>query len=277
VLDGPGLCTINHGSTGATELLTGKHHHGDPNYSRLSYHSHLTWEADAPAATGGTAQTLGLRDLRPDQTPVPAIAVDARASAGYEPISEVWWGGWSDGALYRQVRLGRSNLPGHPRADLADIPVARGVLRIVRPRIHHPYELELGHYGVPHLGAAANYSERRVRGRTALLVRGRGVRLALVLLTGWQTARAVVQTGTNAEAETSTVPVAVRREERAFSGMPCCAALLLHALDDRDWSEDELLPVDPACCDSCDGRWLEPLQVAGARIDFDGIDGRVSL
>ena len=58
-----GLCLVNHGKTGTSEIIPGKVYYEDPNYSKLAYNTHFPWEDHDPQ--GGTAMEYSFRSLDP--------------------------------------------------------------------------------------------------------------------------------------------------------------------------------------------------------------------
>ncbi|HZH71027.1 MAG TPA: DUF2264 domain-containing protein, partial [Mariniphaga sp.] len=63
LLENPGLVLVNHGKTGASEIVPGKVYYDDPNYSKLIYNTHFPWEDHDPQ--GGTDMEYSFRSLDP--------------------------------------------------------------------------------------------------------------------------------------------------------------------------------------------------------------------
>ena len=117
-----------------------------------------------------------------------------------------------DGILYRlqnthPVGLGDPNKGGVSRGperiDLVDIPISGGVIRVDRVRVPYRYELQLGHFALPHLLGDCAIIEKAGNGLTASIADGR--KLAMIPVHGWDSIKTTTHTGLNPEAEESTV------------------------------------------------------------------------
>ena len=62
VLEKPGIVLVNHGSSGASEIISGKVYDDDHNYSKLVFNTHFPWEDHNPQ--GGTSQEYSFRQPR---------------------------------------------------------------------------------------------------------------------------------------------------------------------------------------------------------------------
>ena len=229
VANAPGLCITQHGTSGSVELRPGKAEPDDPSYNRLAYHSAFPWEAHDPAL--GSAMHYTRRTDNP-----------VTGEAHRFPV-KIHWIGHHGGVLYRQLRMSH-HIMGCPAVlDLADIAVPAGLLRVDRPRLYLSGELRLCHYALPHLeGRPAELEHRSPFGFPALIARIPGRQVALVALSGWDDLGSAVHTGFSPEADDSTLIFATHRHGRYPSLTPK-VALLLHRLDDRPWTDEELVPV----------------------------------
>ena len=63
VLDKPGLVLVNHGSSGTSEIISGKVYDEDHNHSKIVFNTHFPWEDHNPQ--GGTSQEYSFRSLDP--------------------------------------------------------------------------------------------------------------------------------------------------------------------------------------------------------------------
>ena len=229
VLDAPGIVISNHGSTGTTEVRPGKvpgGKKGNPNYTRLVYNTAFPWEDDSP--TGAFAGTYSCHQLEyPD--------------SGFAGNQNLRYVGMKDGVLYRSA-----DLPGWlARADLAEIIVPGGVLRVDRISLPFPHELHLGHFSMPHVGGKApKVNIREKDGRIVALCHGNLRQLALVAYHGWDGVAAAEHTGLSAETDKSTVLYAHRRREKPYTGMVQAVTLLLHKTDPERFLDHELDPIE---------------------------------
>ena len=130
---------------------------------------------------------------------------------------------------------------GPERIDLADIPIPGGVIRVDRVRVPYRYELQLGHYALPHLEGEAARVEQAGEGLIASI--GDGRKLAMIPVHGWNRIKVTTHKGLNPETDESTVLYTERIRERDYSGMEVFVTVLLHRLDGGDWTEEELDPI----------------------------------
>jgi len=252
VLEKPGLVLVNHGLTGASEIIPGKTYYDDPNYSKLVYNTHFPWEDHDPE--GGTAmeyafRSLDPRDLRGDDINFyltgKKIGNDAAANADFGISRSMVFNGYRDGVLYRQaiMRKPPNNGVGYI-VDLAEAVLPGGVIRVDRSRLAFEHELTLGHFGLPHLDGVAAKVRHFADGRRKIITAAiAGRRVALIAYSGWDGLEARVHRNRNAEADESTVAYAFKRRTAKNPAMELMITILLHRRDDGDWTEAELDPV----------------------------------
>ena len=225
-LPGPGLTIAMHGSTGTSELRPGKVAMGKQNllYTRLAYNT--AFPAEEQNLSGATAGTYAARQL---DTDLPFAASTA-----------VRYVGQRDSVLYRQC-----DIPGWMgRIDLAEVIIPGGCIRIDRVALAYPYELRLGHYGLPHMTGQPVIHRPGVGEGQAVTVNGEdGRALAIVARHGWDSVDCEAHTGLNPESEQSTVPFAKRRRPTDHSGMDLLVTVLLHRTDGRTWTAEQLSPI----------------------------------
>jgi len=288
VLAKPGLVLVNHGSSGASEIISGKVYDDDHNYSKLVFNTHFPWEDHNPR--GGTSQEYSFRSLDPRDLSGTDInfyltgrAVDNAASknAAYSTSQSILFNGERDGVLYRQLLMRKppNNGVGYI-IDLAEITVPGGVIRVDRCRMAFEHELTLGHFGLPHVGGRAavvrSFGEGNRKGLTASIP---GRQTALIAYDGWDEIQAQVHRGFNTEAEESTVLFVHRRRTAQNPRMELMITVLLHKTDDTDWTEEELSPLkniklmDVTPSGSVIGAELTLTDGTKHLIDFKDIDG----
>jgi hypothetical protein len=252
LLDKPGLVLVNHGSSGASEIISGKVYDDDHNYSKLVFNTHFPWEDHDPQ--GGTAQEYSVRSLDPRDLRGVDInfyltgrAVDnaAARNAVYVTSQSILFNGARDGVLYRQLLMRKppNNGVGYI-IDLAEITVPGGVVRMDRCRLAFEHELTLGHFGVPHAGGkkaeVEGFAEGTKKGLTASVP---GRRVALIVYHGWDSLHSRVHRGFNAEADESTVLFAYRKRTAGNPAMELMIAVMLHKTDNTAWTKEELSPL----------------------------------
>ncbi|MDF7824602.1 DUF2264 domain-containing protein [Pontiellaceae bacterium B12227] len=232
-LSGPGMQIVNHGTTGTTELRTGKVKLHETYYNQLQFNPDFPLETETPLGTNAASYSIREKDMVHD----------------FRIPLDVAFNKFEDDILYRlqntqPVGLGDPNKGGvnrgPERIDLADITIPGGVIRVDRVRVPYRYELQLGHFALPHLEGPAQV-EKCAEGLVASIKDGR--KLAMIPVHGWDRIDAAAHHKLNPEADESTVLYCERIREQDYSGMEVFVTVLLHRLDGGDWTEDELNPI----------------------------------
>ena len=249
VLTKPGLVLVNHGSSGTSEIISGKVYDDDHNYSKLVFNTHFPWEDHNPA--GGTSQEYSFRSLDPRDLSGVDInfyltgkTVDNAESkkAEYTTSQSILFNGVRDGVLYRQLIMRKPPYNGVGYIiDLAEITIPGGVVRVDRCRLAFEHEMTLGHFGLPHMDAAAAEIKRIDNSsRQGLIASIPGRQVALFAYNGWDKLDALQETGRNAEADDSTVLYAYRKRTAQNPAMELMITVMLHKTDDDDWTDQQL-------------------------------------
>lgn len=291
ILENPGLVLVNHGKTGASEIIPGKVYYDDPNYSKLVYNTHFPWEDHDPQ--GGTAMEYSYRSHDPRDTRGDDVnfyltgkteSNDSEKNSYFSISQSMMFNGVRKDVLYRQAIMRRppNNGVGYI-IDLAGITVPGGMIRVDRCRMAFEYELTLGHFGLPHLGGKpASVSRNTYADREVITASIPGRRLALILYRGWDAADVRVHRDCNAEADESTVIYARKKRLEKNPPMELMIAVLLHKRDDSEWTADELAPVKSIqVCEvmpsgSPMGAFITLNKGEEYEIDFQDIDGKRS-
>ncbi len=252
ILESPGLVLVNHGKTGTSEIIPGKVYYDDPNYSKLVYNTHFPWEDHNPQ--GGTSMEYSYRsqdprDVRGDDVNFYltglAVANDSEKNRAYTISQSMLFNGVRDGVLYRQaiMRKPPNNGVGYI-IDLAEITIPGGVIRVDRSRLAFEYELTLGHFGLPHLnGEKAVVKQFEDGDKKVITAAISGRQLALITYSGWDSLESMVHQNRNAEADESTVIYARKKRMDKNPAMELMITVMLHKMDDSDWTEAELSPI----------------------------------
>ncbi len=288
VLEKPGLILVNHGKTGASEIVPGKTYYDDPNYSKLAYNTYFPWEDHDPE--GGTAmeyafRSLDPRDLRGDDINFyltgKTIKNEAAAKADYTTSKSMVYNGIRGEVLYRQaiMRQPPNNGVGYI-IDLAEVCIPGGVLRVDRSRLAFEHELTLGCYGLPHLNGKPALTRTFANARRKVLTAAiPGRRVAIVAYSGWDDLATLVHSGRNAETDESTVVYAHKKRLTKNPAMELMISVLLHRTDDGSWTDEELDPVksieimDITPSYSALGVRLQLRDGRSLMVDFADIDG----
>jgi len=288
VLEKPGIVLVNHGSSGSSEIVSGKVYDDDHNYSKLVFNTHFPWEDHN--VQGGTSQEYSFRSLDPRDLRGVDInfyltgrKVDNAASkdAAYVTSQSILFNGVRYGVLYRQLIMRKppNNGVGYI-IDLAEITVPGGVIRIDRCRLAFEHELTLGHFGLPHFdgkkAALHTFTDEMKQGITASIP-GRSV--AMIAYHGWDSIQSQVHSGFNAEAEESTVLFVHRKRTAKNPAMELMITAMLHKTDDTAWTPEELNPVkaiqimEVTPSGSVLGAEITLADDMTHRVDFKNIDG----
>ena len=252
VLESPGLVLVNHGKTGTSEIIPGKVYYDDPNYSKLVYNTHFPWEDHNPQ--GGTSmeysfRSLDPRDVRGDDVNFyltgKVVENDSEKNGLFTTSQSMLFNGVRNDVLYRQaiMRKPPNNGVGYI-IDLAEITIPGGVIRVDRSRLAFEYELTLGHFGMPHLdGKKAVINQFERDGKKVITAAIPGRQIALIIYHGWDTLDYLVHENRNAEADQSTVIYAHKRRMAKNPPMELMISVMLHKMDDSEWTEEELSPI----------------------------------
>ncbi|MDD5849352.1 MAG: DUF2264 domain-containing protein [Firmicutes bacterium] len=280
VLDGPGLCTSNHPANGETLLRTGKvvKDASDTRsmwaYGKLCYSTKYPWEA----VSVSEQYELTYEESGRECSRIP----NALFYCG--PKKEV---------LYRRAFFSLSTgteMHWLDAMDLADFPVAEGILRCDRIRLcHRPSRLTLGSFGFPDNETTVQTKEGP-NGEKAMILKGTDAmgqprQLAMTIFAGWQDLSLMQGTGTNPDSAKSLILAASVRYQHHYDAAEPHVLLsqVLTREDGKDFTEEELFPIEKI-------DWEDPWQsgVYGAvtlhmrdglihRIDYTGIEARLTI
>ena len=282
------IVLVNHGSSGSSEIVSGKVYDDDHNYSKLVFNTHFPWENHN--RKGGTSQEYSFRSLDPRDLRgvdinfyLTGLTVDntAAKSGAYSTSQSILFNGVRNGVLYRQLILRKppNNGVGY-LIDLAEITVPGGVVRVDRCRLAFEHELTLGHFGLPHMNGESAvvraFEKGRERGITASIP---GRQVALIAYSGWDEIESQVHRGFNAEADESTVLYVHRKRTAKNPPMELMITAMLHKTDDSEWTKDQLSPVkdvrivDVTPSGSVLGAEITLADGAVYVVDFKDVDG----
>lgn len=291
VLESPGLVLVNHGKTGASEIIPGKVYYDDPNYSKLVYNTHFPWEDHNPH--GGTSMEYSFRsqdprDVRGDDVNFyltgKTVENDSEKNRSYTTSQSMLFNGVRNDVLYRQaiMRKPPNNGVGYI-IDLAEITIPGGVIRVDRSRLAFEYELTLGHFGLPHIdGIKPVINQFEVGDKKVITAAIPGRQIALITYNGWDNLDYLIHKDRNTEADESTVIYAYKKRMAKNPPMELMITVMLHKMDDSEWTEEELSPIKEFSIMDITPTW----SALGAtitlhnndkfEIDFKDIDGKRS-
>lgn len=276
-LKGPGIVSVQYGQTGVTELHTGKVASSDQNYNKLCYNTHFPWEDED--LNKASAMQYILKTKQDSTTDVSNVQPNLK---GCSPV-KIYYIGVNKGVIYRQIILGEYYLGGIGLTiDLAEIVLPQGILRVDRCRLGGAHILQLGHFGLPHIGDNKPVIDHtKVDGNHCITGSIQGRQLAFVTLNGWDKLAVDCHTGKNAETDDSTVIYASREKESYKDAtIDLLISLMLHRTDNKSWDKQELMPVKHIAIHeimpggSVYGAEIELKSGEQYIVDFKEIDGR---
>jgi hypothetical protein len=212
------------------------------------------------------------------------IENDSDKNRLYTTSQSMLFNGLRNDVLYRQaiMRTPPNNGVGYI-IDLAEIIIPGGVIRVDRSRLAFEYELTLGHFGMPHLnGKRAVIDKFEVETRKVITAAIPGRRIAMITYSGWDNVDSLVHSNRNAEADESTVIYAYKKRMAKNPPMELMVTVMLHKMDDSEWTEDELSPIkeikimDITPTYSALGATITLNNNEKYEIDFKDIDGKRS-
>lgn len=230
-LKGPGMVVSQYGSSGASEIRTGKvmlrrDHPWIVDYSRLAFHTDLPWQDDT--AEGLSAMHYSLWSGSQRKSP-----------------NVMLYSGLRDAVLYRRLIFDFEHPFGHcPAIDLADFILPEGMLRCDCLRVpEKDCHIALSHYALPIVDSHFKVAERTPAAGVQALVASSGQRqLALVTAHGWSELRQQKTSGLHPDARESLLLSAHSEQKTRYGDEPLRIALLLHRNHPTPWTDAELWP-----------------------------------
>ena len=253
VLDGPGIALACHKKNGTTELRSGKviRAAGDEKgmccYAKLSYSTKYPWEA--MTGTGREAQMYTLTDHK----------------GNTQNANALFWGGARDGVLYRRCFFEyNSSQEAHwfHCIDLADFPVAEGIVRADRLRLYRGgIRVTLGSYGFPDTGDVQLRMLEKGKASAAVLKgydsQGREKQMAMTVFSAWEKLDILYSEETNADTERSLFITAELGREKLYGYEPfVMVSQVLTRESHEDFTEDEIFSIK-------DIRYSDPQECGG--------------
>ena len=228
VLEKPGIVLVNHGSSGSSEIISGKVYDDDHNYSKLVFNTHFPWEDHNPK--GGTSQEYSFRSLDPRDLRGADInfyltgrKVDntGRRAASYVDFAEhsiQRRPQWSALPATDYAQAAEQWRRIHHRSGRDHGAGRRGARGSLPPRLRaraHAWPLWPAPHGRGKRRSCAPSRQGAERGITASIP---GRQVALIAYSGWDELQSQVHRGFNAETEESTVLYVSPQAHRQESG-----------------------------------------------------------
>jgi hypothetical protein len=154
------------------------------NYNRLSYNSAFPWQADGEK--GEVAMNYVIKN-KEDK---------------WEAFRLFTFKKFENDIYYRDVVLETDE---NIRFNLADIPLANGILRVDKNNSDKPVSMRLGHYALPKLDKEIVVAKKKAEGYEVTIIDNGKYQLAMIPLLGWEKTEVVNAKGLHPESNESAV------------------------------------------------------------------------
>ena len=192
------------------------------NYNRLSYNSAFAWQADG--SQGEVAMNYVIKNK----------------SNSWEAFRLYTFKKFEKGIYYRDVVLETDE---NIKFNLAEMPLANGILRVDRDLSTVNKAMRLGHYALPKLDKDIKTSKRKVKGYDVTIIDNGTYQLAVVPLLGWDNTEVLTTQHLHPERDTSKVINVVKNDEIGVNTSKIYATLMLWKQSGERWTNKELIPV----------------------------------
>ncbi|WP_435139173.1 DUF2264 domain-containing protein [Formosa sp. A9] len=223
------LLITDYPNSGASELRAWCHEkvaddwqkfRSSENYNKLAYNSAFPWQAD------GNSGEVSMNYAFKNQNNT------------WEVFRLYDFKAFKNGIYYRNAVLETDE---NVKMQLADIPLANGILRIDINNSKTPIPMRLGHYALPRLNQDIVYTLKRIDGHDIAIIDNGVYQLAMVNLKGWEDIEYIETEGLHPTANTSgLLNVSANylpERNTVFS------TLLLWKASGETWSNEELMPI----------------------------------
>jgi hypothetical protein len=230
-LPGPQILITDYPGIGAAEIRAWCHvpvgtasepFRGSENYNRLAYNSAFPWQADS--SNGTVAMNYVFKNGKNE----------------WEPLRLYDFVTFEHGIFYRNAMLETNK---NIRIQLADIPLANGILRIDRNVSTDTAEFRLGHYALPNVKGVIKEHRRKVKGHEVRIIDNGVYQLAMVVVNGRADMEIVAAKGLNPVANDSKVINAFGKFEPGNEKYAVNVVLMLWKRSGQLWSDNELVPI----------------------------------
>lgn len=192
------------------------------NYNRLSYNSAFLWQADGE--NGEVAMNYVIKNK----------------SDKWEAFRLYTFKKFEDGIYYRDVVL---ETDANVKFNLADIPLANGILRVDKNNSTASVSMRLGHYALPKLNGEIKTTVRKVKNYEVTIIDNGKYQLAMIPLLGWDKSEVIPARGLHPEANESSVINLLKNDISQNDQSKVFATLMLWKKSGEKWTNKELVPV----------------------------------
>lgn len=192
------------------------------NYNRLSYNSAFPWQADG--TNGEVAMNYVVKNKENN----------------WEAFRLYTFKKFENEVYYRDVVLETDE---NIKFNLADIPLANGILRVDKNNSGKAISTRLGHYALPKLDKEISVEKRKIKNREVTIIDNGKYQLAMVSLLGWEKSEVVKAQDLHPESNESSVINLVTNAASKDKEPNIYATLMLWKKSGEKWTKKELLPV----------------------------------
>ncbi|HSC53827.1 MAG TPA: DUF2264 domain-containing protein [Phnomibacter sp.] len=196
---------------------------GTENYNRLSYSSEFPWQADGP--NGEVAMNYLLKRT---------------ADTTWEAGRMFAFKGYKNEVYYRSLSMAADS---SVQIELAELPIANGIVRVDKINSSVEVAVRLGHYALPELGTPIRVTTKRVKGYDVKIIDNGRWQLAMVTASGWAKLEAVKCSGLHPEALNSSVAIASTIALPGNTNLPPLVSWMLWKPSGKPFTKQELVPV----------------------------------
>ncbi len=226
--EGSKILITDYPGIGASEIRawcnskTVGYYQGTENYNRLSYNSAFPWQADGK--DGEVAMTYVFKNQKSE----------------WEALRMFTFKKFEDGVYYRDAVLASDE---RVKINLAEVPLANGILRIDRLSGSAGTEVRLGHYALSEIKEPIKKRKLKVKGREVHIIDNGVFQLAMVSLSDWDKMEILDTHKLNPVNDRSSVINVSSRFSTGNNTGRMLATLMLWKKSGESWSKNELVPV----------------------------------
>jgi len=196
---------------------------GGESYNRLSYNSAFPWQADGE--NGEVAMNYVVKNKENK----------------WEEFRLYTFKKFENGIYYRDVELETNK---NIAFQLADIPLANGILRVDQNISSEQADIRLGHYALPRIDAPIKHQTRKVKGHEVQLIDNGVYQLAMVALKAWDKMETVNTRGLHPMSDESEVINLSTQFKPNKKKQETYISIMLWKKSGETWTDDELVPVN---------------------------------
>jgi hypothetical protein len=190
------------------------------NYNKLSYNSAFPWQADGE--NGEVAMNYVIKNK----------------NGAWEAFRLYTFKKFEKGIYYRDVVLETDE---NIQFNLADIPLANGILRVDKNNSDKTIAMRLGHYALPKLDKEIVTSTKKVNGFDVTIIDNGKYQLAMIPILGWEKTVVVKAKGLHPESNESSVIDVTSTSAPKKSNI--YATLMLWKQSNKKFTNKELSPM----------------------------------